>query len=157
MISMTTIRLSGSQSLLCVLALMLVLTPIGAAAADREHATSGWRLVNFWSEWCGPCRKEIPMLNALSEELSAHAIEVVGVNFDDSPRAETLQIASRLGIEFPTLSRDERNALRLRPPDVMPTTYILAPGNETVGSLIGLQTRDAIVSRLKQLGALTNP
>ncbi|MEM9314083.1 MAG: TlpA disulfide reductase family protein [Pseudomonadota bacterium] len=151
---MTSIRFPGLQGLLCVLALLFVATPDRALAEGGEHASSRWRLVNFWSEWCAPCRKEIPMLNALSEELAAHAIEVVGVNFDDSPRAETLQIAARLGIEFPILSRDELSTLRLRPPDVMPTTYILAPGDETVGSLIGLQTRDAIVARLRQLGAL---
>ncbi len=151
---MTTFRRSGSQRPLCALILLSVVLSALASADDVEPETSGWRLVNYWSEWCAPCRDEIPMLNALSAELSAHSIEVVGVNFDDSPRVETLEIARNLGIEFPTLTRAELSNLHLRSPDVMPTTYILAPGGKAVVSLIGLQTRDSIVSRLEQLGAL---
>ena len=25
-----------------------------------------WLVINYWAEWCGPCRTEIPELNALS-------------------------------------------------------------------------------------------
>ena len=94
------------------------------------------------------------MLNELSRELSAHSVEVVGVDFDDHPRRETLEIAAKLGIEFPTLTREERAALRLRSPDVMPTTYVVAPDRSAVSKLIGLQTRESILARLEELGAL---
>lgn len=97
------------------------------------------------------------MLNELSDELAAHKIEVVGVNFDDDPRTRTLEVAETLGIRFPTLTRAEVARLRVRSPSVMPTTYIMAPGNKIAGSLIGLQTRESILARLTQLGALQAP
>ena len=28
-----------------------------------------WVVVNYWAEWCGPCREEIPELNALYHEI----------------------------------------------------------------------------------------
>lgn len=123
-----------------------VLCPI----AQAEDAA--WRVVNFWSEWCGPCRKEIPMLNALSRNLEPFGIRVLGVNFDDDPHAVSREIAARLGIAFPTLTRDEVAALNLRPPDVMPTTVILTPTNEVAARLVGLQDEEAIMAQLARLG-----
>ena len=40
-----------------------------------------WLLINYWAEWCGPCRKEIPELNRLAQHPQA-AVQVLGVNYD---------------------------------------------------------------------------
>ncbi|MEM7692174.1 MAG: TlpA family protein disulfide reductase, partial [Pseudomonadota bacterium] len=79
---------------------------------------------------------------------------IVGINFDDANRAETSRAADALGIEFPILRRSEIERLDLRPPDVMPTTYILAPDNSVLAKLIGLQSRDDILGHLAKLGLL---
>lgn len=128
----------------------LLLTAVLYPAAQAQDAAT-WRIVNFWSEWCGPCRKEVPMLNELSRRLAPLGIHVVGVNFDDDPRPVTLEIAARLGIAFPTLTGDEVTALALRPPDAMPTTVILTPTNEVAARLIGLQDEEAILAQLARL------
>ena len=94
------------------------------------------------------------MLNILSQELSAQGVAVVGVNFDEDPRALTLEIAEELEIEFPVLTNEEVARLGLRPPDVLPTTYLLAPDGEVVAKLIGMQTDDEIRQQLVMRGAL---
>ena len=94
------------------------------------------------------------MLNELSRELAASGVGVVGVNFDDDPRDITLGIAERLGIEFYTLTAQEFSRLGLRAPDVMPTTFLLSPRNETAAILIGLQSREQILEQLSRLGIL---
>lgn len=124
------------------------------ATADEE--SDSWRIVNFWSEWCAPCRIEIPIFNALSLELQSSGIEVVGVNFDEDPREVTLDIADELGVEFPTLTQPEVDELALRPPDVMPTTYILSPDNEVAAKLIGMQSRESLLGELERLGLTVN-
>ena len=121
---------------------------INSAVADEAN----WRIVNYWSEWCAPCRIEIPMFNGLFNDLKASNVSIVGINFDEDPRDITLDIAEELGVEFPTLTIEEVEELALRPPDVMPTTYLLSPTNEVVAKLVGMQSREDILNQLAALG-----
>ena len=130
--------------------ILAVLLPLSIYGAETEEAN--WRIVNYWSEWCAPCRIEIPMFNELSEQLSSSNVRIVGVNFDEDPREVTLDIADELGIEFPILTLKQAEELDLRPPDIMPTTYILSPTNEVAAKLIGMQSKADILGQLMQLG-----
>jgi thioredoxin 1 len=42
-------------------------------------------LVDFWAEWCGPCRMIAPALEELNNELDG--VEIVKVNIDENPDA----------------------------------------------------------------------
>ena len=44
-------------------------------------------IVDFWAEWCGPCRKVGPILDDISVEYS-EKVDVVKVNVDDNPNIE---------------------------------------------------------------------
>lgn len=41
-------------------------------------------LVNAWASWCGPCRREVPMLQALSVNLEPLGVDVVLVTVDEA-------------------------------------------------------------------------
>ena len=44
-------------------------------------------VVDFWAEWCGPCKQLMPVMEELSEELSD--VKMVKVNIDESPETPT--------------------------------------------------------------------
>ena len=47
---------------------------------------SGPVLVDFWAEWCPPCRVLTPILETIAAE-HPHGLTIVRINADDNPRA----------------------------------------------------------------------
>ncbi len=45
-------------------------------------------VVDFWAEWCGPCKVLSPIVDELAVELH-NVVKVVKVNIDESPHAPT--------------------------------------------------------------------
>jgi thioredoxin 1 len=55
-------------------------------------------IVDFWAEWCGPCRQIGPLLDELAEEMNGR-LTVAKVNIDENP-----ETPSRYGVRgIPTL------------------------------------------------------
>jgi len=65
------------------------------ASFDTEVLNSSETImVDFWAEWCGPCRAVSPILDAIAAE-HAGKIKIVKLNVDDNPQtAMKYQITS---------------------------------------------------------------
>jgi cytochrome c biogenesis protein CcmG, thiol:disulfide interchange protein DsbE len=50
--------------------------------STKHLATGKPMLVNFFASWCGPCRVEHPILNALARD---HGVTIHGINYKDRP------------------------------------------------------------------------
>ncbi len=79
---------------------------INDANFDSDVLQSGQPvLVDFWAEWCGPCKQIAPTLEAISEELSG-VLTIAKMNIDEEPST-----AAKYGVRgIPTmmLFRDGR-------------------------------------------------
>jgi thioredoxin 1 len=73
--------------------------PITTSQFDAEVLQSETPvIVDFWAEWCGPCRAVSPILEQIAEE-RADEIRVVKVNIDEEP-----ELQQRYGIlSIPTI------------------------------------------------------
>ena len=49
---------------------------------DEAIKSNGLILMDFWAEWCGPCKRVSPILDEISEE---HGILVGKLNIDENP------------------------------------------------------------------------
>ena len=59
------------------------------------------RLVNYWASWCGPCRDEMPVLDAFAAQQGANGVQVIGIALDT--REEALAFQRQVPVAFPLL------------------------------------------------------
>ncbi|QTJ70830.1 TlpA family protein disulfide reductase (plasmid) [Rhodococcus sp. ZPP] len=98
-----------------------------AAEVDLGAVLNGEpTLINLWASWCGPCREEIPVLEAYAH--TPGAVRVVGVDVEDSATA-ALALLTELGAHYPSFGDTDTAALRgaLAAPPVLPMSFLLRP------------------------------
>ena len=89
--------------------------------SENVLISKGLVLVDFWAEWCGPCRQLGPILEAIDEEMGGD-VTIYKMNVDDSP-----ETASQFGIRS------------------IPTMFLFKDGKQ-VDTKVGLNTQSTISS-----------
>jgi thioredoxin 1 len=82
-------------------------------------------IVDYWAEWCGPCRMVAPVLEEIAQE-HGDKINVVKLNIDENP-----EVSQRYGIlQIPTMS--------------------VFSGGEVVKQIIGAKPKAALLRELSE-------
>ncbi len=81
-------------------------------------------MINFWATWCGPCRQELPELEALHRQYGQRGFRLLGVNIDDD-RQRAVDMAKTLGVSFPVLFDTRKEVSRLYGVHAMPMTLLV--------------------------------
>ena len=134
---------------------------VGQPAPDFTVTTFGGRTVkmadlqgdviilNFWATWCGPCRRELPLLEQYFRAYNKYGFQVLAVATEDSvPESKLRPLAAQLTIPM---------VKRLKGPyhqmEGVPTNYVIARSGKLVyakAAAFDLDDLNAIVIPLLQ-------
>lgn len=111
-------------------------------------------VLNFWASWCGPCRSEMPALDALYRDYRDRGVIVIGLSADDRhDRREAL--AAARGVSYLTGMLSDATTNGFGEPQALPMTYIVAADGTLAevltanrGALSTAQLRAAVDARL---------
>ena len=108
-------------------------------------------LVNVWASWCGPCRREIPMLVDLHRRFGERGLVILGLNVDDLPAARVGDLARDWEIDYPILVRDRPLSGTFREPGVIPHTWLIDRAGRVRASHSGLTTAGSLTRACRRL------
>ena len=115
---------------------------------QMHHWEGRWLVINYWAEWCAPCREEIPELNELHHERAAHGLVVLGVNWDELTGEKLTGVIERMDVQFPTLLEDPYLRYGYERAQTLPMTVLISPEREVHRVLFGPQTEATIMASM---------
>jgi peroxiredoxin len=81
-------------------------------------------MLNFWASWCGPCRKEMPLMDQIYKKYTAAGFVLLGVNVDtDSTDAQ--KFLTQVPVSFPIAYDRENKVAKMYEVSTMPSTFFI--------------------------------
>jgi peroxiredoxin len=115
---------SASADELSGVAPAFALTSSDGSAVSLADLKGQVVMVNFWASWCGPCRQEMPHLEALHQRYSSLGFTLLGVNVDKDG-ADAREFLEETPVSFPVLFDPESQVSELYEVVAMPSTVLV--------------------------------
>ena len=81
-------------------------------------------VLNLWATWCGPCREEMPVLDAFAKQYAARGVVVVGL--DENEPGELGEVQNVMAaFSYPALLAESAPVNDFHQPRVLPMTYVI--------------------------------
>jgi len=104
----------------------LNLKDVDGNSYNIKQSRGKWVFVHFWAAWCGPCRREMPTVQRMTEKLKDTAIDIVLVNTAETDD----EVFNFLGVVAPDMStlmdRDGLVTERWQPRG-LPASFFVSP------------------------------
>ena len=79
-------------------------------------------VINYWATWCGPCKREMPLLDVFQRQFKDKGLEIFSITTEDSvPKKQLREVGSVLS--FPLASSLRGNGYGLQ--NAVPTNYVI--------------------------------
>jgi len=92
--------------------------------------------LNFWATWCGPCRVEMPSMEALYNKFSDKGLEILAVNCGED-QATVRSFIENEGFSFPVLLDLDGKVTFSYGIQAIPTTYLIDRDGMIISRLVG--------------------
>jgi thiol-disulfide isomerase/thioredoxin len=134
------------------------LSVVANGAARPEEPQPGGRLrlrdlrgsavlLDFWATWCGPCREEAPIVDALARRWKDRGVTVVGVDTDAPGEGDPRVFAMQHRLSYPIVRDAMGEASRRYGVDGLPTLVVVSRTGRVVAVRTGV-TEEAELERL---------
>ena len=92
--------------------------------------------LNFWATWCGPCREEMPSMEALHKRYGEKGFEILAVNSGEGADAVFNFMRSNR-LSFPVVLDQEGKVSRTYGVQAIPTTYLINREGKIMARVVG--------------------
>ncbi|MFP3042777.1 TlpA family protein disulfide reductase [Treponema primitia] len=92
--------------------------------------------LNFWATWCGPCRMEMPSMEALYGHFKDQGLEILAVDVLESQK-DVAAFMDELGLSFPAALDPRGDVAAIYGIEAFPTTYIISREGRILTRLVG--------------------
>lgn len=107
-------------------------------------------VLNFWATWCGPCRLEMPVFDAVQQKYGDQLV-ILAVNMQEDERDVNL-FSNELDLDFRILLDPEGTVSSLYQIQGLPTTYFIDGVGKVYAIHIGTLTRKQLDGYLEKVG-----
>lgn len=146
---MTGIRLLDAEG--AVPASALVLRDGSEIPVELSSFEGQVVVVNLWAGWCGPCRREIPAINDVYEELVGEGLVILGVNLDDRAAGTLEELKERHDVRYPVYQLLEPLRGTFSGSNVIPQTWIVDRSGNIRAAHRGPVSRKSLLRACRKL------
>ena len=110
-------------------------------------------VVNFWATWCAPCKRELPDLVALSQEMADRNVRFIGVSTDRGPNIieDVRTFVVEHGIPYPNIVSNDDLEDAFGNPRAIPTSYLIDAEGRIAQTLVGLRSKEFFAQAIAPL------
>jgi len=110
-------------------------------------------VVNFWATWCGPCKRELPDLVALSQEMADRNVKFIGVSTDRGPNIieDVRTFVIEHGIPYPNIVSNDDLEDAFGNPRAIPTSYLIDADGRIAQTLVGMRSKEFFAQAISAL------
>lgn len=95
-------------------------------------------LLNFWGTWCGPCKEEMPYLDAIDQKDDVKGVKILEVDIGES-RYNVRNFVEHYNLDLPILLDKDKDVSGPAGYDIgpMPTTYLIDENGKIAKEITG--------------------